>query len=177
MTKKTVNSEDRDLFRETIGEVRSVKSDKVFDCGQIKPKPYPKNRSVKFDACHKDIALPEIAPVGAEDELCFIAGGLHKNILVKLRQGFFSPQAEIDLHGLNSKQAKLELLQFLEDCMRAGCRCVHIVHGKGYRSQDQYPILKNNINLWLRQHHDVQAFCSAPARDGGSGAVYVLLRW
>jgi len=28
----------------------------------------------------------------------------------------------------------------------------------------------------LRQHKDVQAFCSAPPRDGGTGAVFVLLQ-
>jgi DNA-nicking Smr family endonuclease len=50
------------------------------------------------------------------------------------------------------------------------------VHGKGYRSLDNQPVLKNNLNLWLRQHRDVQAFCSASPKDGGAGAVLVLLR-
>jgi DNA-nicking Smr family endonuclease len=29
---------------------------------------------------------------------------------------------------------------------------------------------------WLAHNDDVLAVCSAPARDGGTGAVYVLLR-
>jgi DNA-nicking Smr family endonuclease len=53
---------------------------------------------------------------------------------------------------------------------------VHIIHGKGYRSVDSHPVLKNDLNLWLRQHKDVQAFCSAPPKSGGTGAVFVLLR-
>ena len=71
---------------------------------------------------------------------------------------------------------KNNLLHFLHDCAETGCRCVHIVHGKGYRSADNHPVLKNNLNLWLRQHKDVQAFCSAPPKDGGTGAVFVLLQ-
>ncbi|MDD1606319.1 MAG: Smr/MutS family endonuclease, partial [Methylococcaceae bacterium] len=52
----------------------------------------------------------------------------------------------------------------------------HIVHGKGHRSPDNYPIIKNNLNVWLRQHKDVQAFCSATPKNGGTGAVVVLLQ-
>ncbi len=85
-------------------------------------------------------------------------------------------QGEIDLHGLNGAAAKQQLVNFLQASISAGHRCVHIIHGKGYRSQDDHPILKNNINRWLRQHKDVQAFCSAAPRHGGAGAVYVLLK-
>jgi DNA-nicking Smr family endonuclease len=57
-----------------------------------------------------------------------------------------------------------------------GCRCVQIVHGKGYNSPGNQPVLKNDINLWLRQHQDVLAFCSTPPKAGGTGALYVLLK-
>lgn len=32
------------------------------------------------------------------------------------------------------------------------------------------------VNYWLRLRPEVLAFCSATRRDGGTGAVYVLLR-
>jgi DNA-nicking Smr family endonuclease len=38
------------------------------------------------------------------------------------------------------------------------------------------PVIKNELNRWLRQHKDVQAFCSASQKDGGTGALFVLLR-
>ena len=82
----------------------------------------------------------------------------------------------MDLHGLTSQQAKQQLVRFLHDCVQDGCRCVHIVHGKGYRSENSHPVLKNSLNQWLRQYPDVQAFCSASQREGGTGAVLVLLR-
>jgi DNA-nicking Smr family endonuclease len=175
VAKKTLTPEDRDLFRHTIGKVRSVNSDKVLLNQETKPKPYPKPLAVNIDSHLIDLAASDIENVGLEDSLSFIAPGLQNNILKKLRRGYFGLDAEIDLHGLTSNEAKRQLLNFLHNCVEAGCRCVHIVHGKGYRSTDNQPILKNNLNLWLRQHKDVQAFCSAPPKDGGTGAVFVLL--
>ena len=58
----------------------------------------------------------------------------------------------------------------------AGRRCVKIIHGKGYRSGARGPILKIAVNSWLRRHADVMAFTSTRPIDGGTGAVYVLLR-
>ena len=111
-----------------------------------------------------------------EDKVAFIAPGLHKNVLKKLRKGHYGLDADIDLHGLSSREALPQLLGFLHHCVEDGCRCVHIVHGKGYHSTEKQPVLKNDINLWLRQHKDVLAFSSAPSRAGGAGAVFVLLR-
>ena len=156
MTKKFLSSEDKDLFRQSIGKVRTVKSDKVLFTAEIKPRPFPKTPGVNLE---EHLLEP-----------------FEKNILKKLRRGHFGLDAEIDLHGLNSNEARRQLLNFLHACVVDGCRCVHIIHGKGYRSPDNHPILKNNLNLWLRQHKDVQAFCSAPPKDGGAGAVFVLLQ-
>ncbi len=175
MTKKTISIEDSDLFRDTVGAVRPIKADKVLLKQADKPKPYPKKTVADVEAYLKESIDITVEKVGLEDSLSFTAPGLQKNVLKKLRQGFFGLDAEIDLHGLSSQEAKRQLLHFLTDSVTRNCRCVHIVHGKGYRSADNHPILKNNINLWLRQHEKVQAFCSAPPRDGGTGAVFVLL--
>ncbi len=175
MTKK-LTKEDRDLFRQTIGEVNSVKNDKAHHTGLKKPKPFPISRNTHTDGDWPLVANSEIPIVGAEDEISFANQEIDKKLLIKLRQGQISPDAEIDLHGLSSIEAKRELLDFLHECIKSGCHCVHVVHGKGYRSSENHPILKNNINLWLRQHQHVRAFCSAIPRDGGAGAVYVLLR-
>ncbi len=176
MVKKTLTSEDSDLFRETIGKVRPVTNDKILLNNERKPKPYPKEINTE---CVDPLTLSkecDLDKVGLEDSLSYTAPGLQTAVLKKLRKGYFDLDAEIDLHGLTSNTAKQQFLQFLQDCTYNGYRCVHIVHGKGYRSTDQHPILKNNLNLWLRQHQDVLAFCSAPQKNGGTGAVFVLLR-
>ena len=175
MTKKIISPKDSDLFRQAIGEVRAVKSDKI----QLKsdnPKPYPKPQSHDINEDWHDGLEPEIDDVSHEETLNFTAPGIQNSVLVKLRKGFFGVQAELDLHGLNGEEAKRVLSQFLHGCVTRGYRCVHIIHGKGYRSTDNQPVLKNNINRWLRQHKNVQAFCSASPRQGGAGAVYVLLK-
>jgi DNA-nicking Smr family endonuclease len=176
VAKKTLTSEDSDLFRQTIGKVCAVNSDKILLNKDNKPKPYPRPLAINVDGHLLASAATDIEKVGLEDSLSFIAPGLQNNVLKKLRRGFFGLDSEIDLHGLTSNAAKQQLLHFLHDCVNSGCRCVHIVHGKGYRSANNQPVLKNNLNLWLRQHKDVQAFCSAPPRDGGTGAVFVLLQ-
>ncbi len=176
MAKKNLTPEDRDLFRLTIGKVHAVKSDKVLLTADSKPKPYPKSPAVIVEEHLSGTTDSDIENVGIEDSLSYTAQGLQLNVLKKLRKGQFGVDAEIDLHGLSSNAAKQQLLHFLHDCVEDGNRCVHIVHGKGYRSVDSHPVLKNHLNLWLRQHQDVQAFCSAPPKHGGTGAVFVLLK-
>ncbi|MDD5273772.1 MAG: Smr/MutS family protein [Methylovulum sp.] len=127
MTKKIPSVEDCDLFRDAVGKVRSVKNDKVQDLGQVRPKPSPKPRPTIAQELRVEVeAMPA---VGIEDELSFVGAGVAKNSLVRLRQGYFAPEAEMDLHGLTSNAAQRELLVFLRECVRSGCRCVHIVHG------------------------------------------------
>jgi DNA-nicking Smr family endonuclease len=176
MSKKSINPDDVELFRQAIGKVQPLRTDQFLLKPASKPKPYPKNPTVDLTTSFARTIDFEIENLSHEDLLSFTAPGLQKNVLKKMRRGVYGLDAELDLHGLNSREAKQQLVKFLHHCVEDGCRCVHIIHGKGYRSPDQQPILKNKMNLWLRQHQDVQAFCSAARKDGGTGAVYVLLR-
>ena len=51
-----------------------------------------------------------------------------------------------------------------------------MVHGKGNGSPNSGPVIKRYLDGWLRRRREILAFCSARACDGGTGAVYVLLR-
>ena len=94
----------------------------------------------------------------------------------RLRRGLYPIEDELDLHGLNQSVARDRLADFIARSRDSGRRCVRIIHGKGYRSGARGPVLKTAVNLWLRRHMDVMAFISARAIDGGTGALYVLLR-
>ncbi len=122
-----------------------------------------------------DTIAPEDA-VGGADALSFRRPGVRDQQLRRLRRGLYPIEDELDLHGLHQAAARDSLREFLEFNRNAGHRCVRIVHGKGYRSGTRGPILKIAVNAWLRRHSDVLAFTSARAIDGGTGAVYVLLR-
>jgi DNA-nicking Smr family endonuclease len=80
------------------------------------------------------------------------------------------------LHGLTTEAARDELTAFIRNARQHGHRCVRIIHGKGLRSPDKRSVLKAKTDRWLRQKNDVLAFCSARPVDGGTGAVYVLLK-
>lgn len=169
MAKKILSDKDSALFRQTVGKVTIIKDDKVL----LKPKVRVRAKDNREETFQRTAIVDE--PLRAEDSLNFLTTGLPKNLLKKLRQGYFGLDAKLDLHGLNSYQAQRKLHRFLDDSVEEGCQCVHIIHGKGYGSKNNYPILKNNLNSWLKQHRDVQAFCSALPKNGGTGAVWVLL--
>jgi DNA-nicking Smr family endonuclease len=112
----------------------------------------------------------------------YIEGGRRSwdsELLRKLREGGFSVQAELDLHGFNQREAVEQLAAFVEKCCRQGLSCVRIIHGKGKNSPKDVPILKNRVQGWLsrrRTSRFVVAYTSARPVDGGGGALYVLLR-
>jgi DNA-nicking Smr family endonuclease len=127
-----------------------------------------------------DGALPDGAAsedaVTAEQALTFARAGVRMQVMRRLRRGLLPVDDELDLHGLDQTAARHRLAEFIARSRNDGCRCVRIIHGKGYRSGARGPVLKAAVNLWLRRHMGVLAFVSARAIDGGTGAVYVLLR-
>jgi DNA-nicking Smr family endonuclease len=105
--------------------------------------------------------------------------GVGRNIMKRLRKGQIPVQDHIDLHGLTEKEAETEVRLFLIKSQRRGLRCVLIVHGRGLNSPDSFPVLKERLPLWLNRgvaRKIVLAFTTARPYDGGTGAIYVLLR-
>lgn len=105
--------------------------------------------------------------------------GLDTALVHKLRNGIFSRQAYIDLHGMTAEAAQLAVERFLLQAVRDGLRCVLIIHGRGRNSPGQVPVLKDRLKLWLTRGklaRVILAFATARPYDGGPGALYVLLR-
>lgn len=114
--------------------------------------------------------LPDI---NANETIQFARSGVQHKILRNLRRGNYNIEAVLDLHGKTISQARELLNSFLLGCRSRQLRTVLIIHGKG---RENKPILKNKLNNWLRQIDEIVAFCSAAAKDGGQGALYLLLR-
>ncbi|SPF43767.1 Smr protein/MutS2 [Syntrophobacter sp. SbD1] len=105
--------------------------------------------------------------------------GVSPEVLKKLREGYFSHQDYLDLHGLNREQARQEVRAFITECFAARRRCVLIISGRGLNSKDKEPVLKKSLVTWFTRaplKRVVLAFASARSYDGGWGAFYVLLR-
>ncbi|WP_019216278.1 Smr/MutS family protein [Legionella tunisiensis] len=113
--------------------------------------------------------------VQANTLLSYCSHSIPAKRLRELKNGQISWQARLDLHGLRSDDAKNALIKCIAQQHALGHRCLLIIHGKGSH-QGEPPILKNLVNHWLQQFPQVLAFHSALARDGGSGALYVLLK-
>jgi DNA-nicking Smr family endonuclease len=108
-----------------------------------------------------------------EDALFFQRPGIQHTEMKKLRRGLFAIEAELDLHGHTKESAFSLLTRFMSNCLAQQYRCVRVIHGKG---REKLAILKTEVNRWLQQLPAVQAFCSAPANAGGTGAVIILLK-
>ncbi len=170
--------DDSSLFRKAMHQVRPLKHDARTRPPARRPKPVRNQRHHDEPEVMDDLLSDwsNADAVEAGEELLFTRPGLQHNSLRKLRRGQLSVSAELDLHGLNATEARLVLTDFLHTCRRQQQTCVRIIHGKGFGSRNQIPVLKNKVNGWLRQREEVLAFCSARPADGGTGAVYVLLK-
>ena len=105
--------------------------------------------------------------------------GLDLLLVSKLQNGQFSPEAHLDLHGLNAEQAFQNLVSFIRGAYMRGLRTVLLVPGRGRNSPSGVGVLREKVQDWLTQEpfrRVVLAFCTARSTDGGTGALYVLLR-
>jgi DNA-nicking Smr family endonuclease len=108
--------------------------------------------------------------------LSYRGPGVQESVFRRLKRGAYRIGAELDLHGMNSETARVALHRFLAEAVLDGHRCVRVIHGKGLRSSNKGPVLKARVDRWLRRTKEVLAFVATRPEDGGSGAVYVLLR-
>jgi DNA-nicking Smr family endonuclease len=171
---------DAGIFRAAVGDVKPLAPTGRANAG-VAPATRTRRAARTARQPAADLALLPDTPapadvVGGSDPLSFHRPGVRDQVMRRLRRGLYPVEDELDLHGLNQAAARDTLSDFLEYNRNAARRCVRIVHGKGYRSGARGPILKIAVNAWLRRHPDVMAFTSARAIDGGTGAVYVLLR-
>lgn len=176
--KSQISEEERALFKEAMKNVKPLApSNKITH-----QKSKSSHRKIQTEKV-VDILL-ETEPldyslhktVSAEEFLQFVRPGLQTRVIQRLRRGEFSVDAVLDLHGLNLAEAQKTLVHFIAHALEKHWRCVQIIHGKGARSGQAAPLLKNNINHWLRTYKAVLAFCSCQVSEGGTGAVYVLLK-
>jgi DNA-nicking Smr family endonuclease len=103
---------------------------------------------------------------------------LDPRVLKQLKSGELTIQAHLDLHGHVKEAAKTALMNFLQNCHAMGYRSLLVIHGRGLKSESG-PVLKEGVVRWLTTgtlSHLVLAFCSARPYDGGTGALYVLLK-
>ncbi|HEX5314386.1 MAG TPA: Smr/MutS family protein [Gammaproteobacteria bacterium] len=168
---------ERRLFREAVANATPIKRRAPL------PRPPRPKAEARFRLAAEREALAESRDdprdpdeFGAEPDLAYAAPGVQHRVLRRLRRGQIPEQGLLDLHGKTQAAAHEELAEFLTAAGVRGLQCVRIVHGKGHRSGPAGPVLKRAVARWLARRNDVLAYTSARPVDGGTGAVYVLLR-
>lgn len=114
--------------------------------------------------------------VSGEETITFKQPGIQKKIIDNLKRGMIPWEARIDLHHHTAGEAMAVIDCFIEQARSEGLRVLLVIHGKGSMSRNDKPILKNILAQHLRQSSNVIAYHSARPRDGGTGALYVLLK-
>lgn len=165
---------DNDFMKRHFPDVKPVRQT-IQAPDSLKPKPHKRPQHESLVQQEPPARVPDDeAP--REDVLSYTGNGIQKRLMLQLKRGNLPIGDRLDLHGLTVEQAHQQVIQFLQHSQTNGYRCVLVIHGRGARSAGNIPVLKMNVNRWLLDHPDVLAFHSAQIRDGGTGAVYVLLR-
>ena len=184
LTRSALSEEEKDLLQRAMKGVAPISNDRV-EPHKAAPKAKPNARratldqSVAADAGLQILDLDQLANrqenlAGAHLE--WSDTGVSSRTMRDLRRGLYEYRATLDLHGLTAENASRRLAAFLQHCENESIRSLIVVHGKGFGSDSGVPVIKSNVERWLISHPQVIAFCSAQPRDGGTGAVYVLLR-
>lgn len=168
--------DDAALFRRLMADARRLEDDRV---PPHRRRARPRARFARQE--HLDVLRDSLERdpetfSDPGDHLHFRQATVNARTMRRLARGDYSTQAELDLHGLTASEARAELVRFIADCVEQRLTCVRVIHGKGRGSGFGGPVLKPLVDQWLRRLEPVLAFVTARPVDGGTGAVYVLLR-
>lgn len=167
-----MNEDDDRLFTEAMQGVNTLETNKA----NLKQKPAAIKKRTEVTKRKIEDTLSDEFIGECDDFLEFMRPGIQKSYLKQIRNGKVAIEDHLDLHGYRRDDARKTLLEFLDHAQHQSFKLVRIVHGKGYHSDTSQPILKAMLNKWLQNIPEVLAFVSAMPKDGGTGAVYVLLR-
>jgi DNA-nicking Smr family endonuclease len=169
-----INEQDLALFKNAIndsdGVTHRIKQDKIHPTPILsKLKTQQKSKQAKQRQASfyfSDEFEPNLPTTGP---LSYIKEGQSSFLAKQLRRGDYYPDLILDLHGFNKDNAKLELADLIDACIKQQVECACVVHGIG-----EY-VLKKKIPHYLVQHPQVIAFHQAPMEWGGKGALLILL--
>ena len=173
------DADDREALRRALAGVQPLAPSRRQALRRPAPPPVPAQtrrdeRAVLAESVTGPLSPEEALESGVE--LSYLRDGMSRQVLRRLRRGHWVVQDHLDLHGMNREEAALQVAAFVRAAAARGRRCVRIVHGKGLGSKNREPVLKGKLRAWLVPRDEVLAYCQAPATEGGSGALLVLLK-
>ncbi len=178
-----VSKEDSDLFRQAVAGTNVNKINhhlqNIAEKFTAKPTIKIRKKSPAIDNSANIAGVTTGVMIHKTNQGAYVEfarSGLQRKVLRKLKRGDYHCTETLDLHGKTTNDAKNALTQFLNQTHAGGNSAALIIHGKGLHSGGFGGVLKQFTLDWLEQQPAVKAYCSALPKDGGTGAVYVLLR-
>ncbi|MDB4837403.1 DNA endonuclease SmrA [Marinomonas sp.] len=170
-----------DLFAQEVAGIKPLKTSEVYLGKKGQEVDFSERQRAALVAKESDrnhLSQDHVEKVQPNDVLEYKRSGVQDGVFKRLRQGKYGIEARLDLHRHTVAQAREQVYQFVDDCVRNDIRVAIIVHGKGDRAPnpDDQATIKSFINKWLRDLDPVMAFHSAQRHHGGLGAVYVLYK-
>ncbi|MBU3848589.1 MAG: Smr/MutS family protein [Candidatus Acinetobacter avistercoris] len=172
--------DDLELFQKSMQGVQKIDSSNIAKLAKSKIKKLDSQTLAKRAAAEgpqliEGATLSDtqamLNPVASQAVLSYRIATLQHKVFEDLKAGNLRWFEAVDLHGCTIEEARMAVLQIIQIAKDENQNVLKIVHGKGPEA-----ILKTYVNGWLRQHRDVLAFVSAPEKQGGTGAVLVLLK-
>jgi DNA-nicking Smr family endonuclease len=171
-----------DIIPEWAEEIRTIKplaagrQRKAAVPPQIKPHTFQSLPQPAVHASRPHVAAVPLTVLSHTPRLQqALAPGHSPQLLKDLGKGKPAFTELLDLHGFTAAEGWQHLHVWLTDARRHDHRCVLVITGKG-RGPENMGVLKDSMKEWLGHHPAVIAYHTALPRDGGQGAVYVLLR-
>ena len=176
------DSSDSKLFRLVMQDVKPIKRRHHTVFSKLKSVPIPVNSEAKNKQKPINFSSKLFEPskhsVTHEVLTHGDIKGLDRRTGLRLKRGQFPIEACLDLHGMTQREAYKSLCLFIDSQHSAGRRCIIVVTGKG-RGHEGGGVLKTAVPKWLNappNRNKLLAFEYAIQKDGGSGALYVLLK-
>ena len=105
--------------------------------------------------------------------------GIDRKLDKKLKNGNFVADIKVDFHGLKLDEAFDGLINTIKYAYNNGLKFVLVITGKGYGTKLGKESIKSQIEHWMT-HPDISArvvkYVDAQPKDGGGGAIYVLVK-
>ncbi len=179
-----LSPEDRDLWRHVTRDAKPLKKREPAPRAAPEPKESaPEAKPKTAQPAKPERAAPRPAPPAPPAPAATAlahgrAAGVDRRSAQRLTRGQLPVEAALDLHGYSQDQAHAALERFLSEVQARGLRCVLVITGKG-TAKEAGGVLRAQVPRWLNEPVNrarILAFDYAQPKDGGLGALYVLIR-
>ncbi len=171
---------DMDLFMAEMADVKPLKGEKLqpniqYQLDSSLAQQRREQALVESYFARMSIVAEDVERVAPDADVSYKRQGIQQAVFKRMCNGEYPIKAELNVTGINYRQAREALVNFIIKSQSLGLRNVLVIHGTGVSSKPYPGALKSLIVDWLTHLPEVMAFHSALPHHGGKGATYLML--